>query len=143
MEIAYQPNSLPGDQGLLGNYKTGLWYDNSRFTEFNTGDFKRGNWGFYGLFDQVLVRFGERDSHRGLGVTGSILVSPDQSISQMPYFVTAGLVTRGIFPSRPVDVAGLGVVFGHFSDDLQDSQRRAQLLNPQVDVQQHETVLEL
>ena len=109
-EIAYQPNSLPGDRGLIGNYKAGFWYDNSRFSDFNTGEFERGNWGFYTLFDQVLVRFGEQRSYRGFGVAGSFLVSPDQSISQMPYFFTAALVTRGIFPSRPVDLIGLGVV---------------------------------
>jgi porin len=142
-EIAYQPNSLPGDRGLLGNYKAGFWYDNGRFTDFNTGESERGNWGFYTLFDQVLVRFGERGSHRGFGVAGSFLVSPDQSVSQMPYFCTAALVTRGIFPSRPVDVTGLGVVFGNFSEDLQDSQQRAQLLNPKDGVQQHETAVEL
>lgn len=143
VEIAYQANGLPDDQGLLGNYKVGGWYDNSHFPDFNTGRFNRGNRGCYGLFDQVLVRFGERGSHRGFGVTGSILISPDQSVSQMPYFVTAGLVMRGIFLSRPVDVAGLGVVFGHFSNDLQDSQQRAQLLNPNVGVQEHEMVVEL
>jgi len=142
-EIAYQPNSLPGDRGLIGNYKAGFWYDNSRFTDFNTGEFERGNWGFYTLFDQVLVRFGEQRSHRGFGVAGSFLVSPDQSISQMPYFFTAALVARGIFPGRPIDLVGLGVVFGHFSNDLQDSQQRAQQLNPNVGVRQHETVVEL
>ena len=143
VEIAYQPNSLPGDRGLIGNYKAGFWYDDSRFTNFNTGEFERGNWGFYTLFDQVLVRFGEQGSHRGFGIAGSFLVSPDQAVSQMPYFFTAAFVTRGIFPSRPVDVAGFGVVFGNFSDDLQDSQQRAQLLDPTVGVQRHETALEL
>jgi porin len=143
MEIAYQPNSLPGDRGLLGNYKAGFWYDNSRFADFNTGGFNRGNWGFYGMFDQVLVRFGEPASHRGFGVAGSFLASPDQSISQMPYFFTCALVTRGIFPLRPRDIIGLGVVYGHFSNDLQDSQRQAQQLDPNVGVQSHETVLEL
>jgi porin len=143
MEIAYQPNSLPGDRGLLGNYKAGFWYDNSRFTNFNTGELERGNWGFYTLFDQVLVRFGEQESHRGFGIAGSFLASPNQSISQMPYFFTCALVTRGIFPSRPRDIVGLGVVFGHFSNDLQDSQRQAQQLNPDVGVQRHETVIEL
>ena len=142
-EIAYQPNSLPGDRGLIGNYKAGFWYDNSRFSDFNTGEFERGNWGFYTLFDQVLVRFGEQESHRGFGIAGSFLVSPDQSISQMPFFFTAALVTRGIFPSRPLDVIGLGVVYGHFSNDLQDSQRRAQQLDPNVGVQSQETVVEL
>jgi porin len=142
-EIAYQPNSVPGDRGLVGNYKAGFWYDNSRFSDFNTGEFERGNWGFYTMFDQVLVRFGEQSSHRGFGIAGSFLVSPDRSISQMPYFFTAALVTRGIFPSRPRDIIGLGVVYGHFSDDLQNSQRQAQQLDPTVGVQSHETVLEL
>jgi porin len=142
-EIAYQPNSLPGDRGLIGNYKAGFWYDNSLYTDFNTGAVSRGNWGFYGMIDQVLVRFGEPASHRGFGVAGSFLASPDQSISQMPYFFTTALVTRGIFSSRPRDIIGLGVVYGHFSNDLQNFQRRAQQLDPTVGVQSHETVLEL
>ena len=142
-EIAYQPNSLPGDRGLLGNYKAGFWYDNNRFTNFNTGEVERGNWGLYWMFDQVLVSFGEQGSNRGFGIAGSFVVSPDQSISQMPYFFTAAVVTRGVFPSRPRDIAGLGIVYGHFSDDLQNSQRRAEQLDPSVGVQSHETVLEL
>jgi porin len=142
-EIAYQPNSIPGDRGLLGNYKAGFWYDNSRFTDFNTSEFERGNWGFYTMFDQVLVRFGEQGSRRGFGIAGSFLVSPDQSVSQMPYFFTAALVTRGIFPSRPIDVIGLGVVYGHVSNDLQNFQRRTQQLDPNVGVQSQETVVEL
>ena len=142
-EVAYQPNSLPGDRGLIGNYKAGFWYDNSLYTDFNTGAVNRGNWGFYTLFDQVLVRFGEPASYRGFGVAGSFLTSPDQSISRMPYFFTAALATRGIVPARPRDIIGLGVVYGHFSNDLQDSQRRAQQLDPTVGVQSHETVLEL
>jgi hypothetical protein len=44
-EIAYQPNSMPGDRGLIGNYKAGFWYDNSRFSDFNTGEFERGKLG--------------------------------------------------------------------------------------------------
>jgi porin len=142
-EVGYQINGLPGDQGLLGNYKAGLWYDNSRFTDFNTvarahsPRASRGNWGFYSLFDQVLVRFGERGSNRGFGVTGSLMVSPDRSVSQLPFFSTAGFLVRGIFPSRPTDVGGFGVVFGYFSNDLQNSQRRAA-----QEVQRFETVLE-
>jgi porin len=61
----------------------------------------------------------------------------------MPYFFTAALVTRGIFPSRPRDIIGLGVIYGDFSNDLQDFQRRAQQLDPTVGVQSYETVLEL
>jgi len=147
-EVGYQLNGLPGDQGLLGNYKAGLWYDDSQYLDFNTAvrgrspRVTRGNWGIYGLFDQVLMRFGESGSNRGFGVAGSVLVSPDQSVSQMPFFATAGLLARGLFASRPTDVAGFGVVFGYFSKDLRDSQRRAQQSVPTVGVQRYETALE-
>jgi porin len=147
-EVGYQRNGLPGDTGLLGNYKAGFWYDNSRFPDFTTAGrgqaphLTRGSWGFYGLFDQVLVRFGEPGSNRGFGVTGSLIIAPDQSISQMPYFFTAGFLVRGVFPSRPTDVGGFGIVYGHFSNDLQDAQRRAQQFDPTVGVQRYEMALE-
>lgn len=147
-EVGYRRNGLPGDTQLLGNYKAGCWYDNNTFTDYNTVGFgqpagtKQGSWGFYGLFDQVLIPFAEPTSNRGLGVFGSVIVAPDESVSQMPYFFTAGVAMRGIFASRPTDAAGLGVVFGEFSSDLRDAQQREQLLDPTVGVQSHETVLE-
>ncbi len=148
-EAGYQRNGLPGDQGLIGNYKVGGWYDDSQFTDFNTvarghaPSVPRGNSGLYGLFDQMLVRFGEPGSNRGFGVTGSVLISPDQSVSQMPFFYTAGFLVRGLFPSRPADGGGFGVVSGYFSNDLQISQLLAQQTNPAVGVRRHETALEL
>ena len=147
-EVGYQRNGLPGDTGLLGNYKAGFWYDDSHFPDFTTAGrgqaphLTHGSWGFYGLFDQVLVRFGEPVSNRGFGVTGSLIITPDQSISQMPVFFTAGVLVRGAFASRPTDVGGFGIVYGHFSNDLQDAQRRAQQFDPTVGVQRYEMALE-
>ncbi len=60
----------------------------------------------------------------------------------MPYFFTAGVASRGIFESRPIDVAGFGIVYGSFSSDLSDAQQREQQLDPTVGVQDYETVLE-
>ena len=148
-EVGYQINGLPGDPGLIGNYKAGFWYDDHQYIDFTTvargsaPDVTRGNWGLYGLFDQVLVRFGGPGSNRGFGVTGSLLVSPDQSVSLMPFFATAGAVIRGIFESRPTDVGGFGIVYGHFSNDLQDSQRRARESGSSVGIQRYEIALEL
>ncbi|HXI71271.1 MAG TPA: carbohydrate porin [Verrucomicrobiae bacterium] len=147
-EAGYQLNGLPGDSRRLGNYKAGFWYDNSEFTDYNSVGHaqppgtKRGNWGVYTLFDQVLVPFGEPASNRGFGVFGSFLASPDESVSQMPYFFTAGVASRGMFESRPIDVAGFGVVFGSFSSDLSNAQQREQLLDPATGVQDYETVFE-
>jgi len=49
----------------------------------------RGDRRIHGQFDQVLVRFGEPGSNRGFGITGSVPVSPDQSVSKMPFFANA------------------------------------------------------
>jgi len=147
-EVGYQLNGLPGDSRFLGNYKAGFWYDNSTFTDFETVGYgrppgvKHGSWGFYGLFDQVLIPFGEPNSNRGFGVFGSVIVAPDKSVNQMPYFFTAGVACRGIFASRPTDWAGFGVVYGEFSSELRDAEEREQLLNPTVGLQSHEAVLE-
>ncbi len=143
MEAAYQANGLEGDRGLLGNYRLGAWYDDHSYDNFNslgpglTPSQKSGNWGYYGLFDQVLVRWGDPSSNRGFGVTGSALVSPDDSISHMPYFFTAGFVARGISASRPTDIAGFAIITGKYGGDLRASQRRQGL-----PVQRTETVYE-
>jgi porin len=147
-EAGYKYNGLPGDFQLLGNYKVGAWYDHNSFTDYTTlgytqpASLTKDNWGCYGMFDQVLVPFADPTSNRGLGIFGSVLVSPDQSISEIPYFFTAGVAARGIFASRPADIAGFGAVFGEFSSDLRDAEQREQLLDPTVGVQSHETVLE-
>jgi porin len=142
-EIGYQINGLPGDTGLLGNYKAGAWYDDSTFTEFESKESVRGSWGVYGLFDQVVFRFGAPDSNRGLAVFGSVMFATDPSIAQMPFFFTAGVAARGLSDSRPKDWLGLGVVYGHFSNDLQEAQMQEQQLNPSVGVQDHEMAVEL
>lgn len=142
-EIGYQINGLPGDTGLLGNYKAGLWYEDAALTDFRTGATVRGSWGFYGLFDQVLIPFGPSGSNRGLAVFGSVMFGTDPAVQQMPFFFTAGVAARGFARSRPEDWCGLGVVYGHFSNDLQDAQRQAQKLNPGVGVQDYEMAIEL
>jgi hypothetical protein len=44
-----------------------------------------------------LVKFGEPGFIRGFGITGSVLVSADQSVSQMPFFANAA---ARAFPRR-------------------------------------------
>jgi porin len=156
-EAVYERNQLKDDTGLVGNYKLGIWYDGHSYQDFASTvlgaaaprsgivpHFTEGNYGFYGLFDQFIFRFGaaNEDILRGIGVTGCVQVAPDQSISQMPFFFEAGILARGIFPQRPRDVAGFGIIYGQFSSDLRGAERLAQQLNPAVGVQDQETVLE-
>lgn len=155
LEFAYEHNQQPGDTGLIGNYKLGAWFDGNDFANLEqqaladagggvVPSIHEGNYGFYGLFDQVLWRWSGRQEEimRGLGVVASVLVSPDQSISKMPYFFTTGVAARGIYADRPRDIAAFGIIFGEFSSDLRQGQRQAQLLDPTIGVQQHETALE-
>jgi porin len=142
-EFGYQFNGLPGDTGLLGNYKAGAWYDDGAFTEFERHESVRGSWGVYGLFDQLVLRFGSPGSNRGVGVFGSVMFAADPDVAQLPFFFTAGVAARGIADSRPKDWCGLGVVYGRFSNELRDAQREAQQLNPGVGVQDYETAIEL
>lgn len=157
VEGAYQTNQRKGDDGLPGNYKIGSWFDGNDFPDLSTQalatanpgsglvvPMHQGNYGFYGLFDQGLVRFSGREEPilRGWGVVASAIISPDQTLSQMPYFVNAGVVARGLDPDRPRDVAALGILFGEFSNDLRSGQRDAQQFDPTIGVQDHETALE-
>jgi porin len=141
-EVGYQINGLPGDNQLLGNYKLGAWYDDAQFTNFESGVKTLGSWGFYGLFDQVLVPFGSPGSNRGFGIFGSVTVAPDSDIQKLPLFFTAGVSARGLFDARPRDAVGLAVATGYFSEALQRAQQNGQLPGPPGG-QDYETVIEL
>ena len=141
-EVGYQLNGLPGDSQRLGNYKLGGWYDHATLTDFETGEKKRGSWGYYGLFDQVLVPFGSAGSNRGFGVFGSVTVAPDSHVQQLPLYFTVGVSARGLF-ARPRDAVSFGVASGYFSKELQKAQRERLLPGPDGGVQDHERVIEL
>jgi porin len=79
---------------------------------------------------------------RGIGLTGCVRAAPLHDRSQMPLFFEAGIPARGIFRSRPRDVAGFGVIGGHFSSELPNAERLAQSLDPTVGLKQEETVFE-
>jgi porin len=142
-EVGYQVNGLPGDSQRLGNYKFGGWYDHATLTDFESGVRKRGSWGYYGLFDQVLIPFGTPGSNRGFGIFGSVTIAPDSHVQQLPLYFTAGLSARGLTDARPRDAISLGVATGYFSDALQRAQRNGLLVPPEGGVQDHETVVEL
>jgi porin len=126
-EAGYQVNGLPGDGPYLGNYKVGGWYDDNKLSDFQTGQTKRGTWGFYALFDQVIIPIGDRASHRGIALFGSATLGTNPNVQQLPYFFTAGAAARGLLDVRPQDAIGLGFAYGHFSNDLGDAQRSAGL----------------
>ncbi|HWH71631.1 MAG TPA: carbohydrate porin, partial [Candidatus Sulfotelmatobacter sp.] len=143
-EAGYRLNEFTYSKGLPGNYRVGGWYDDHRFSQFvpaalgQPNAATRGNAGFYLLMDQMVYREG-KDPHSAQGLTPfvSILISPDEAVSTMPFFANGGLQYQGLIPGRKDDIAAFGVVYGAFSDRLQESQALTGM-----GVQNHETVLE-
>jgi porin len=153
-EAAYQRNGLPDDKGPLGNYKIGAWYNAGTFTNaagqvltsspsvpgLNSAT-QQGNWGYYALADQVIWRK-PNEKQRNIGVFTSILVSPEEDYNQMPFFCNGGVAWTGPFDSRPTDILGFAIVYGKFSDDLQQAEQLARTFDSTVTVQDYELAFE-
>ena len=141
-EIGFRFNQRPGDEGLPGNLKLGSYVLGGDVPAYGTGEPTSGRYGFYLVGDQSIVRFGEAEENRHLGVFGSLVVAPDEEASPMTWFFDAGLVAYGPIASRPKDFLSLGVAYGSFSTDLRESQEIQQLLDPSVDPQLFEMTIE-
>jgi porin len=155
-EVGVHLNQGPLAGGLPGNYKVGGYYlagkvpDQHR--DVNGGSIAlsglspqmhSGNGGFYVLLDQMVYRDGGADSRRGLTPFLSLVVAPDSSVNTMPFFANGGLVYRGLFASRPHDLAAFGAAYGAFSSQLARSQRDARSAGSGSGIQKYEVALEL
>jgi len=136
-EIGYRLNQEQGSAGLPGNYKIGGYFNDGRYPDFlrdTSGGFApltglppattRGKTGFYVLADQMVYREPGGDGKRGLTPFISLLGAPDESVNQMPFFLSGGLVYRGLIPGRGNDVAAFAAVYGRFSKELRRAQRQ-------------------
>ena len=152
-EVGYTRNGHEDDPGKLGHYKLGGYYDGGSYQTFSPSQFVpggigpspgmvSGNWGYYALFDQVIYQPHGKDDPRGMGVFATLIVAPDTSINQIPFFCDGGVLYRGLIPGRPTDTIGFSATYGKFSPDLQAAQETAQALDPIVGAQEYELVFE-
>jgi len=100
-EIGLRSNQAPGATGLAGNLKFGGYTLGGDVQEYGSTEESSGRYGFYIVGDQMIMRFGGVGDGRHLGVFGSVVVAPDQSVSPMPYSAFGGLVAYGPMASRP------------------------------------------
>lgn len=121
-EWSYQVNQLKGDIGYPGNYRVGGYYTTRSKGEKYRGGSYHGNYGYYFLIDQMVYRTPHTD--RGLTPFVAIVLAPkDRNL--LPFFVTSGLVYKGLFASRPKDYTNLGFIYGKYSNDLRHAQEVA------------------
>ena len=124
-EWSYQVNQLKDDTGYPGNYRAGyFYYTGSKGEKYLVGKY-HGNRGYYFLIDQMIYRHGGSETDRGLTPFLAFLFAPkDRNL--LPFFVTSGLVYKGLFVSRPKDYTNLGFIYGKYSADRRKVQEIAQ-----------------
>ncbi len=129
-EVQYEVNQGKRALGLPGVYKVGAWYATADFADqhFGVGPggtqltladpsapdslLHRGNWGIYGVADQMVWRRGE--SSVNLFVRGGVSPSDRNLVS---YYVDGGIGLKGLLPHRPEDRLTFGVAYAKISPD--------------------------
>ena len=124
-EVGWRRNQGIKDTGLPGNLKFGGFVLGGRAQTFDSASSRGGRFGLYVVGDQALVRFGDANSGRHLGVFGSFVMAPDESVSPMPYYFSAGLVAYGPLDFRPKDFLSVGVAYGAYSRQLREEEQKA------------------
>ena len=115
-QVDYLLNQARGDAGWPGQYTIGGFYDSNTFSSLSDpGRTVSGDYGVYAMFQQMVHRDGGPGSPRGLTVWGELVISPNASVSPMPYALDDGLSYHGLIPRRGNDIASLGVIHGMFS----------------------------
>jgi porin len=129
-EAGYAPGQGNDAKGPSSAYKVGAWHHTS--SRFGDQRFDRlgrslanplsngipfshmGNWGVYGVIDQVLYRVPNSEDQ---GLTGFIRVLGSPSDRNLiSFYADAGLVYTGLIPGRPDDKVGIAAAYARISD---------------------------
>ena len=129
-ELQYAINQDKKSLGLPGVYKVGAWYATADFADQRYGLDAggaivslaspavtdplnhRGNWGIYGVADQMVWRNGP--SSLNLFVRSG--VSPSER-NLLSYYVDTGAGFKGLIPGRADDVLTFGAAYARISRD--------------------------
>ena len=156
-EVQYAVNQGKQAVGLPGVYKLGGWYATTHFADQHFGIDAtgatvslgvdpsadpiqhRGDWGIYGVADQMIWRAGERSVN--LFLRGGLAPADRNLIS---YYVDAGAGFTGLIPGRANDVLTFGVAYAKISADAAAADRDALAFNgPPYPIRDYEMVFEV
>lgn len=133
-ELGWTPNlyaqpaqgKAPDQPGYPGHYKVGGFFSNATYPTFSGSPNVPNAYGFYFLADQQVTMEPENPSE-GLILWGAITWTPQEDISQLPFFASGGLQYTGLLPGRPADVTFLGIAYGQGSRDAIEAQEKTGL----------------
>lgn len=116
VELKYQIGKNPGDYG--GTYNLGGYYDSSAAAELaNPSIYDEGRFGLYAEAAQQIIKWGPGQTD-GLALFGVFTVS-DQNTAKFKNDYEAGVVSRGVFPGRELDILSLGWVLATINPRFQ------------------------
>lgn len=132
-EIAYSPKKGIGPNFLPGNYKAGIYYNGAvrrdLYSDVNgssyalTGLDRKKHVGDYNIYmhaDQMIYR--EKGTlDQGL-IPFVVATLGSQDINKFPFFLTGGLVYKGLVPTRNDDMTAFEFVYAKYSDKIKESQ---------------------
>ncbi|MFC7053694.1 carbohydrate porin [Hansschlegelia quercus] len=125
VEGQYRWNGGEEASGLPGTLKLGGYWHGGRFKRLDEDSrTRRGDFNLYAVLDQQVLRFGERDDERGLGVFLRGIFGPSDR-NPVDAYVDGGFAATGLFASRPHDVFGIAAAWASFSPGLLREAREA------------------
>ncbi|MDX2205728.1 MAG: carbohydrate porin [Hyphomicrobiaceae bacterium] len=129
-EVQLRTNAGARDPGLANTTKLGAWGHFGSFADQRYADDgtliadpagsqeaarRRGNAGVYVAIDQQLYRPAGGASDQGILAYTRISATPSDR-NPVSLYIDAGLVFAGVWPSRPGDKLGIGLMYSRFSD---------------------------
>lgn len=131
------------NKGLPGTYKLGFWYDtapypNQRFdiqglslsdpNSTGVARMDRGNYSFYGVFDQMIYR-PDAYEPRSVSIFARVMGAPgDRNL--VSFSTNAGIALKAPFAGRDSDTVGLGFGVGKLSSGASGFDRDFAANNP-------------
>jgi porin len=131
-EAQYEYNQQRSSHGLAGSIQLGGWYHFGKFNDqrrgtdglslanpFSNGSplTYRGDYGVYGMIDQMIWRVTRDDPRRG--IAGFVLVSAsprDRNLAN--FYAEAGITFVGFMDGRPNDTFGLAAIYSPVSPSV-------------------------
>ena len=136
-EFQYSYNQAKNAQGLPGTIKLGGWYHAGQFNDqrFASNGISqaaaaasatpaqlRSDYGVYGVFEQMLMRFSGDDDARGIGVFVRASTTPSDR-NLVDFYADGGISIIGAMAERPHDKIGLGFAYSRISSRARDLDR--------------------
>jgi porin len=131
-EVQYKYNQDTSSAGPAGTARLGAWYQFGSFADQRFGTDRlsladplsigtplnhRGDYGVYGIIDQMVWHLPGNDPKRGAGVFARVSASPsDRNV--VDFYADGGINFSGLWDKRPGDIFGLAAAYSPVSPSV-------------------------